>query len=273
MSDVNNNHSVSSKEDEVVIIPNDHTLPYKNEEKIVYPTMYEEHFDSLLIPYDMIHKRTKQLAHTIAKNYNYSITSPSSSNGNNSGNNNQEPLVIVCILKGSTPFYSLLTSELSLLSIPYIIEFIRVKSYEGNLSSGKVNMENSMIPKSINGRHVVIVEDIVDTGRTLQNLLPKLVHNDNNLVPKSVEVCTLLTKRLDSDNDSNNNSSSNADNNQHHQQQKSVEGKVIPTFVGFSIPDKFVVGFGLDFNEMYRDLRDIWVLGSKGIEMGGYADC
>merc|ERR1719330_1511197 len=126
----------------------------------------------------------------------------------------------------------MLLNELSLLSIPYVPEFVRVKSYVGNESSGNVKIYHVEMPKSIRGRHAVIVEDIVDTGMTLSAIMPKFYESG----PKSVEVCTLLEKRLD------------------HGSTVNGEGdKIVPKYVGFSVPDEFVIGFGLDYNEMYRE--------------------
>jgi len=155
---------------------------------------------------------------------------------------------MLCILKGSAPFYSLLCDHLSLLGHPYMIDFYRVKSYEGTGSSGQIKVFGGL-PKSIEGRHVLIVEDIVDTGSTLKDVLPKVAE----LKPKSYKVCSMLVKRLDTN-------------------QKNVANilEVDDDLIGFSIPNAFVVGFGLDFNEMYRDLRDIWILGEQGIQGGGF---
>lgn len=250
----------SSDDDDssIIIIPDNYNHPSTNE-NIVYPKLYENHFDSLLIPYSIIHQRTKQIAHSILQHY---YTNPKQQQ-----KGPQEPLVIVCILKGSNPFYNLLLSELSLLSVPYILEFIRVKSYVGNSSSGNVQIfnhnssnpnsnPNENVPKSIKGRNVILVEDIVDTGVTLSKLLPIVQEYGQ---PKSLQVCTLLIKRLPSDDHKDDKTMSNG-------------GKIVPKYIGFSIPDEFVVGFGLDYNEMYRDLRDVWVLGKVGIELGGYGD-
>lgn len=94
--------------------------------------------------------------------------------------------------------------------------------------------------EDIEHRHIVLVEDIVDTGTTLANLLPKL----QSFRPKSIEVCSLLEKRLGDDR----------------------EAAIKAKYCGFSIPNKFIIGYGLDYNELYRDLKDIWVISQKGID-------
>mmetsp|Transcript_20581 Transcript_20581/g.30160 ORF Transcript_20581/g.30160 Transcript_20581/m.30160 type:complete len:148 (+) Transcript_20581:2-445(+) len=145
----------------------------------------------------------------------------------------------------------MLLHELSELEHPYILEFMKVKSYIGTESSGDVKIL-SEIPKSMKGRNVVIVEDIVDTGRTLAALLPQI--NSHERKPKSCTVCTMLVKRLGEV--------------EHGEITASVD--LEDRFVGFSIPNEFIVGMGLDYNEMYRDLMDIWVLNKQGITNGGY---
>lgn len=225
---------------EIIVIPDKQERELSDEVNPIYPSIYKGHFDSLLIPYSQIQSRTKQIAQSICQSYY--------------NNEVDEPIVLICILKGSSPFYNLLLNELSLLSIPYIMEFIRVKSYVGNESSGNVKMYHVDMPSSIKGRHVIVVEDIVDTGMTLSAIMPKF----QQCQPKSMAVCSLLVKRLL--------------NGDHNGDQRSTVEKVVPKYVGFSIPDKFAVGFGLDYNEMYRDLRDIWILGQDGIEGGGYGD-
>lgn len=90
----------------------------------------------------------------------------------------------------------------------------------------------------LQGRHVLLIEDIVDTGTTLANLMPII---EKEASPKSLHVCTLLKKRLNE------------------------PPKTHAKYIGFSIPDRFIVGYGLDFNELYRDVRDIWVISKAGI--------
>lgn len=92
--------------------------------------------------------------------------------------------------------------------------------------------------EQLRGRHVLLVEDIVDTGTTLANLMPMI---EKEVTPKSLHVCTLLKKRLNQ------------------------PPKTNAKYTGFSIPNHFIVGYGLDFNELYRDVRDIWVISKAGI--------
>ena len=119
------------------------------------------------------------------------------------------------------------------------MEFLRASSYTGTSSTGNVKLlGGSLKSEDVENRHVILVEDIVDTGTTLANLLPQL----ESFGPKSVQVCTLLEKRLDDG-----------------------EPAAKAKYSGFSIPNKFIIGYGLDYNELYRDLKDIWVISQKGI--------
>ena len=121
------------------------------------------------------------------------------------------------------------------------MEFLRASSYAGIATTGNVQVVGSEVErKAVENRHVILVEDIVDTGTTVASLLPKL----ESLGPKSLHVCTLLEKRLG-------------------------DGEVPAAkakYSGFSIPNKFIIGYGLDYNELYRDLKDIWVITPAGVK-------
>lgn len=118
------------------------------------------------------------------------------------------------------------------------MEFVRASSYEGTSTSGNVQFVGELKMNSLKGRHILLIEDIVDTGTTLSALIPMLKEQGK---PASIEVCSLLDKRLET---------------------KKYEAK----YIGFSIPDKFVIGYGLDYEELYRDLKDIFVISQAGID-------
>ena len=146
-------------------------------------------------------------------------------------------------------FFHHLLAELQKLEQGFCYEFLRAKSYEGNTTTGTVRL-SGLDFTLLEGRPVVIVEDIVDTGVTLSKVVPKIMEESR---PKSVEVCTLLEKRIDRE-----------------RQRAELCGKpaIVAKYCGFSIPNKFVIGFGLDYDEMYRDLEDIWIISQEGIEAG-----
>lgn len=138
-------------------------------------------------------------------------------------------------------FYQHLLDEMQNLKHGYSMEFLRASSYEGTSSSGNVKLLGDALKKEeIQNRHVILVEDIIDTGTTVANLLPKV----ESYGPKSLHVCTLLEKRLDN----------------------GFKAVAKAKYSGFSIPNKFIIGYGLDHNELYRDIPDIWVISKAGID-------
>jgi hypoxanthine phosphoribosyltransferase len=138
-------------------------------------------------------------------------------------------LILVGILKGAFIFLADLARAIRR---PVRLEFMGISSYgKGKTSSGEVKVTKDL-DASIEGAHVIIVEDIVDTGVTLNYLVGLL----GNRKPKSIRIAALLDK---------------------------PERRIRPvqaTYTGFSIPDEFVVGYGLDYAEDFRELKDICVL-------------
>jgi hypoxanthine phosphoribosyltransferase len=149
-----------------------------------------------------------------------------------SGDYMGKELLIVGILNGAFVF---MADLIRALDVPCTVDFVRMASYgSGSLSSGEVLIRKDL-EKPVAGRDILIVEDIVDTGLTLSRLVEILRERN----PASLRVCTFLDKR---------------------------ERRRVPfeaDYVGFPIPDAFVVGYGLDYNEQYRFLPDVRVL--KGI--------
>lgn len=135
-----------------------------------------------------------------------------------------EEIYLVCILKGSI-FY---TTELAKrIELPMNMDFMTVSSYGAETkSSGIINIKKDL-ESSIEGKNVILVEDIIDSGYTLSHLC-KLLRTRN---PKTLTITTLLDKP-----------------------DRRVVDDVVVDYTGFVIPDKFVVGFGLDFDQRYRNL-------------------
>ena len=131
-------------------------------------------------------------------------------------------IVFIGILKGSVMFMSELAKNVK---NNIELEFMEVSSYEGTESTGVVRI-NKDIKNSIQGKDVIIVEDIIDTGRTLTYLVDYLKQKN----PNSLEIATMLSKPS----------------------RRIMELNV--DYIGFAIDDKFVVGYGLDYNEKYRNL-------------------
>jgi hypoxanthine phosphoribosyltransferase len=143
----------------------------------------------------------------------------------------QDPL-LVCVLKGGYVFLADLTRSLT---IRHAIDFMAVSSYGVSTRSTGVVAILKDLDRDITGRHILIVEDIIDTGHTLAYLL----ENIRLRSPASVRICTLLSKPS----------------------RREVDLQI--DYIGFEIPNEFVIGYGLDYAEHYRGLRFIGVLNPK----------
>jgi len=140
-----------------------------------------------------------------------------------------EEIVFICLLKGSFIFASDL---LRYIENPAKIDFMRVASYgSGTVSTGTVAITKD-IEVDISGKHVIIIEDIIDTGLTIKNI--KEILEKRN--PKTLKICALLDKKA--------------------RRKVAIEGD----YVGFTIEDGFVVGYGIDYAEHYRNLPHICVI-------------
>ena len=144
-----------------------------------------------------------------------------------------ESVHLLCILKGSVFF----TCELAkCITVPVSLDFMSVSSYgDGTKSSGIVKIAKDL-DETIEGKNVIVIEDIIDSGRTLSYLLEVL----SKRKPKSMKLCTLLDKP----------------------ERRVVDVKV--DYTGFAIPDEFAVGYGLDYAQKYRNLPYIGVV--EGVE-------
>ena len=180
---------------------NNHTVP-------AHP--YGEDIEAVLVTEEDLQERIQEMADRISEKYR----------------NTEEDLILVCVLKGAVFF---LTDFARKLSIPSQLEFMAVSSYGNSASSSGVVRILKDLDRDIEGRDVVIVEDIIDSGLTLS----WLIRNLQGRQPRSLEVVTLLRKP------------------------EALSMPVEPRYVGWDIPNEFVVGYGLDFAEHYRDLP--WV--------------
>jgi hypoxanthine phosphoribosyltransferase len=138
------------------------------------------------------------------------------------------PLVLVVILKGATVFAADLLCSLS---IPAELEFVRAASYGSGTSHGKLRLAH-MVEGPLIGRHVLLIEDIVDSGVTVSAIARRI----RRLKPASLRVAALLDRPA----------------------RREVEVNI--DFTGFVIPDRFVIGYGLDYAGLYRELPGIYVL-------------
>ncbi len=171
----------------------------------------KEIIESILIPEDKLLKRVAELGEEINRDFE------------------GEEVLLVGLLKGSVIFLSDLARKIKL---PCMLDFMSVTSYGNDIeSSGEVRFLKDL-DSDINGKNVIIVEDIIDTGLTLREVIKVLKARN----PKTLKVCTLLNK---------------------------VSRRLVDVEVdynGFDIPDAFVVGYGLDYAQKYRNLNYIGIL-------------
>ncbi len=176
-----------------------------------YPELNLPFISEILVPADRLQARVAELGAEISRDY--------------AG----KDLLLLAVLKGSVLF---LTDLMRQISVPHAVDFMATSSYgAGMVSSGVVRILKDL-DAPIANRHVLIVEDIVDTGHTLDYLVRILAARQ----PLSLRVCTLLNKAS----------------------RREIEVEL--SYVGFDIPDKFVLGYGLDYVELYRNLPYIAVL-------------
>ena len=179
--------------------------------------VYREHLAGIMISKGMILDRIAVLSKEISNAYK-----------------GKEPIAL-CMLDGAMDFYHHLTDT----DIPFYVETLNASSYVGTESKGTVNF-NGFKFKKVEGRDVLVVEDIIDTGNTLDTTVKKLYEAGAS----SVEVACLLSKPS----------------------RRKSGNKIEPDYLGFVIPDQFVVGFGLDYNRRFRKLKHIGVLTATAIK-------
>jgi hypoxanthine phosphoribosyltransferase len=167
--------------------------------------------DKILVSSDEIEKRIRQLGAEITRDYQ-----------------DRQP-ILICILKGAFVFLADLSRSIT---VHHETDFMAISSYHGGTeSTGIVKIEKDL-KANVTDRDVIIVEDIIDTGLTINHLLAMLETRN----PRSIRVCTLLDKSC----------------------RRLKEAQI--DYRGFEIPDEFVIGYGLDYDEKYRNLPFIGVL-------------
>jgi len=173
--------------------------------------VFEDDVSRILITSRELQARVEEMGEAISRDYE------------------NQNLLLVCVLKGGFMF---LADLMRFITIPHEIDFMATASYGRSTESSGIVRILKDLNTSIEGRSLLVVEDIVDTGLTLQYLLHLL--RDRN--PASLRVCCLLDKRA----------------------RRIVEVRL--DYVGFTVPDEFVVGYGLDYRELYRNLPFVGIL-------------
>nr|WP_120491741.1 hypoxanthine phosphoribosyltransferase [Corynebacterium lactis] len=174
---------------------------------------YGDDVEAVLVHEEELHTRIAQMAARVSEKYKDA----------------EEDLILVAVLKGAVFFMTDFARELT---IPTQMEFMAVSSYGNSASSSGVVRILKDLDRDIEGRDVVIVEDIIDSGLTLSWLMKNL----RNRNPRSLEVITLLRKP------------------------EAVRTTLDVADIGFDIPNEFVIGYGLDYAERYRDLPYVGTL-------------
>lgn len=159
----------------------------------------------IMISQDEIQQRAKEIAFQITKDYE------------------GESVLLIGILRGAVPW---MVDVMKHIDLDVEIDFMAVSSYGAATKSSGVVKINKDLDSDIEGRHIIIVEDIVDTGITLQYLTGYL----QNRQPQSIKICALLDKPA------------------------RRRAEISADYIGFTVEDKFIVGYGLDFNQKYRQL-------------------
>ena len=179
-------------------------------------TYADKDIQSILISEERLHARIREMGAEITRQFR------------------DDPPIMVCILKGAFVFFADL---IRCVDLPVRIDFMAASSYgDGTVSTGEVHVVKDL-PLDITGRNIMLVEDIIDSGRTLA-FLKRLLESRN---AKKVYITTLLDKPS----------------------RRVVDLK--PDYCGFTIPDSFVIGYGLDYAEKYRNLPEIGILSPESI--------
>ena len=176
-----------------------------------------ENIEKILLSEEQIRDKVKELAGILTKEYE----------GKNP--------IFVGVLKGVVMFFADMVRSID---IPCQIDFMWISSYQGTESSGMQVKRD--VSADIEGRHVVILEDIFDTGNSLDFTYKHLLSKN----PASLEICTLLDKP----------------------ERRNPNVTLVPKYVGYTIPNEFVVGYGLDYNEYYRNLPYVAVLKAEAYQ-------
>ncbi len=166
--------------------------------------------DEVLVTHEEIEQMLDRLSNELNRDYN------------------GETLVVIGILTGAFIFTADLVRRLNM---PVIVDFMQVSSYAGEYSTGELKIKKD-ISYDIKDMNVLVVEDIVDTGRTLALLKEQLLTRE----PKSLKICTAFDKPSRRVND------------------------LVPDYNGITVPDEFIVGYGLDLDGKYRDFDDVRIV-------------
>lgn len=216
-----------------IVIPDDFE-GYPLESFRITPNL-SKYLSHVLIPGGMIQDRIERMACDIALDLH------------------KEPFTALCVLKGGYLFFNDLLEKIRQLYRYRLLddqnavedeaqqiraEFIRLKSYENESSTNEVKVSGIESLEALRGKNILVVEDIIDTGKTMVKLLEMLKKYE----PRSVRVASLFVKRTP------------------------LSNGYIPEYTGFHVPNKFIVGCNMDYNEYFRDLNHLCIMNDYGKE-------
>jgi hypoxanthine phosphoribosyltransferase len=197
--------------------------------KFAIPTHYRPYLDQVMLPRGLVMDRTEKMILDLFENLD-----------------REKPIVALCVLKGGYQYFNDVLQYLKQYcatmgnrAVQFNVDFIRLKSYEDERAGDEVKVVGGDDFSNLKDKQVIVVEDIVDTGNTMRKLMNVLAKFE----PASVKVVSMLSKRTPL-------------NKTGYQ----------PDYAAFNIPNAFVVGYALDYNEYFRDLPHICVLNQAGID-------
>ncbi|CAL8074551.1 unnamed protein product [Calicophoron daubneyi] len=227
MPEVADGHNAMQKDtcQNAIVLRDDYTgFPVQ---QFCIPPLYDNYIEKILIPNGLIKDRIEKMALDIITSFE---------------NNKATSLTLLCVLKGGFKFLADLIDGLESAIrargtiMPIRVDFARVKTYVNDKSVHEPVLTGLEDPSLYKDRDILIVEDIIDTGRTMKHLLKHLTV----LSPRSIQVASLLVKRTP------------------------LSSGFRPEFCGFEIPDHFVVGYAFDYNDNFRDMHHICVINEAG---------
>jgi len=200
------------------------------------PEHYKPYIDKVMLPRGLVMDRTEKMVLDLFNNLDRS-----------------KPIVALCVLKGGYQYFNDVLQYLKQYcasmgdrAVQFNVDFIRLKSYEDERATDEVKVIGGDDLSSLAGKQVIVVEDIVDTGNTMRKLMNVLAKFE----PSSVKVVSMLSKRTP----------------------LNTTG-YMPDYAAFNVPNAFVVGYALDYNEYFRDLPHVCVLNEAGRHKFSLSGC
>ncbi|KAH9597617.1 Phosphoribosyltransferase domain [Trypanosoma melophagium] len=189
--------------------------------------------DELVATETVIQQNIKRVAKRIADDYMHLTHTDTHGKSGVAPISNEDPLIIISVLKGSYIFTADMVRYLGDCDLPHVVDFIRLASYRGIRRTGNIQLLSKPVFQNLRGKHILILEDIADSGYTLKYMKEKLLKEHE---PASLKVCVLADKPGG----------------------RRVE--LVPEYICLTVPHKYVIGYGFEVNDRYRNFRHIFTL-------------